>query len=83
MKEIEIPRRQTCACGDGCEFRSSVKWQGVLVVDCVSDDDADNIIRAIIDAARWSRRLALLDAEMAIHQAARAIADLDIASKVE
>jgi hypothetical protein len=55
----------------------------VLVVDCVSDDDADNIIRAIIDAARWSRRLTLLDAEMAVHQAARAIADLDIASKVE
>lgn len=78
MREIELPRKQTCACGDGCEDRSAVKWLGLLVVECVADADADNIIDAITQAARMGRRSALLDAEMAMHQMARTIADLDI-----
>jgi hypothetical protein len=78
MKEIELPRKQICACGEGCEDRSSVKWLGLLIVSCVSDEDADSIIDAVAQAARMGRRTALLDAQMAVMQAARAVADLDV-----
>ena len=51
---IEVPRRQTCACGNGCDGRSSVKWNGYLVVTCVPDDEAMGVVEAIMEAARRS-----------------------------
>ncbi len=51
---IEVPRRQTCACGDGCDGRSSVKWNGYLVVTCVPDDEAIGVVEAIMEGARRS-----------------------------
>jgi hypothetical protein len=78
MRQMELPRKQMCACGEGCEDRAAVKWLGLLVVECVADADADSIIDAITQAARMGRRSALMDAEMAMHQVARTIGDLDI-----
>lgn len=46
---IQRPRMQTCACGDGCEDRASVKWRGYLVVDCVPDQVAGRLIAAITE----------------------------------
>jgi hypothetical protein len=51
---IEVPRRQICACGNGCDGRSSVKWDGYLVVTCVPDDEAMGVVEAIIEGARRS-----------------------------
>lgn len=51
---IEVPRRQTCACGNGCDGRSSVKWNGYLVVTCVPDDEAIGVVEAIMEASRRS-----------------------------
>ena len=51
---IEVPRRQTCACGNGCDGRSSVKWNGYLVVTCVPDDEAMGVVEAIMEGARRS-----------------------------
>jgi hypothetical protein len=51
---IEVPRRQTYACGAGCAERSSVKWNGYLVVTCVPDDEAMSVVEAIMEAARRS-----------------------------
>lgn len=51
---IEVPRRQTCACGNGCDGRSSVKWNGYLVVTCVPDDEAMGVVEAIMEASRRS-----------------------------
>jgi hypothetical protein len=51
---IEVPRRQVCACGNGCDERSSVKWNGYLVVSCVPDDEARGVVEAIMEAARRS-----------------------------
>jgi hypothetical protein len=45
----DIPQMQTCACGDGCEYRASVKWRGYLVVDCVPDQEAGRLIAAITE----------------------------------
>lgn len=45
----DIPQMQTCACGNGCEDRASVKWRGYLVVDCVPDQEAGRLIAAITE----------------------------------
>jgi hypothetical protein len=51
-------RMQTCACGNGCEGRSAIKYGGRLIVDCVPDDRAQSIIDAI---ARCKYDLTVLD----------------------
>ncbi len=43
----DIPQMQTCACGEGCADRASVKWRGYFVVDCVPDQEAGRLIAAI------------------------------------
>jgi phage head maturation protease len=51
---IEVPKRQTCACGEGCHERSAVKWNGYLVVTCVPDEEAMFVVEAIMEGARRS-----------------------------
>lgn len=45
----DTPTMQTCACGDGCEDRASVKWRGYLVVECVPDQQAGRLLAAITE----------------------------------
>lgn len=45
----DIPQMQTCACGDGCEDRASVKWRGYFVVDCVPNQEAGRLLAAITE----------------------------------
>jgi hypothetical protein len=45
--KVELARKQTCACGEGCEDRSSVKWKGALIALCIPDHEADLVVESI------------------------------------
>ena len=50
--KVELARKQTCACGEGCEDRSSVKWKGALIALCIPDHEAELVVESINRCSR-------------------------------